>query len=136
MNDVLKTIEIGQTIGELKQKITHLQSELNQISNHGEPMPELINSANLLRQNEHLLKINKKNTELLFTYKQYSEELEKMISSVFEIQNELKEVLKSQSALIKTSRTKTKPKVKTKSKPKTKPKIKPKTKPKTRRKRK
>ena len=78
-------------------------------------MPELIESANLLRTNDHLLEINSKNAELVSTYKQYTEELEKMLDTVFAIQKDLKEILITQTSLISEQ------KPKKKSKPKKKP---------------
>jgi hypothetical protein len=71
-------------------------------------MPELITSANLLRSNEYLSKVTKKQSELLSAYDQYSKALEDMIAVVFDIQNDLKNILKEQSHLIsvkKYSRT-------------------------------
>lgn len=112
----MKSIGTGQTIGDLKQRITFIEKELKEISNHAEPMPELINSSNLLRQNEYLTKINEKNTALVLAYREYSSELQKMLSTVFEIQNDLKEVLKSQSTLIKSSRSKSNKKTRRKKK--------------------
>lgn len=108
MKSVLTTEKTKPSLSELRQRIRNLQNEINQVYSNIEPLPELINSANLLRQNEYLFKVNEKNSELVQIYSQYTKDLEKMVSSVFEIQNELKEVLKSQSTLIKTSRTKKK----------------------------
>ena len=50
--------------------------------------------------NEYLSKINDKQTELLLTYEEYSQVMEKLLTSVFEIQRDLKEILKEQSSLI------------------------------------
>jgi len=66
-------------------------------------IPEMIDSANLLRSNEYLLKLNKKKTDLLDVYAQYSKALEELLSTVFDIQKDLKEILKEQSALISNS---------------------------------
>ena len=63
-------------------------------------MPELITSANLLRSNEHLTKISEKQSELISAYGLYSKALEDMIAVVFDIQNDLKNLLKEQSKLI------------------------------------
>ncbi len=87
----------------------------------GEPVseiPELISSANLIRSNEYLSKANEKKTELLSVYAQYSAALEKLLTTVFDIQNDLKEILKHQSSMIsqtkKRSKTKTKSRITTK----------------------
>ena len=86
----------------------------------GEPvtdMPEMIESSNLLRSNEYLSKTNEKKSELLVVYSQYSTALEELLASVFDIQKDLKDILKEQSSLIADSRKKTsKPKTKSKKK--------------------
>lgn len=63
-------------------------------------MPELITSANLLRSNEYLTKVSEKQSELLSAYGKYSKALEDMLVAVFDIQNDLKNLLKEQSNLI------------------------------------
>ena len=106
----------GETIYNLRKKIQQIQSDLDQLGEPASVMPELITSANLLRSNEYLLKTNEKKTELLCVYSQYSKALEELLSTVFEIQNDLKEIVKEQSSLItfaqkKQSKSKTKSKV-------------------------
>ena len=108
----------------LKKQIDQIESELNAFVDLPAPLPELVTSANLLRLNEFLMKSDNKKTDLISAYSKYSKTMEVLLLSVFEIQNELKDILKEQSSLISS-----KPKPKTKTKPK--PKIKPKTKPKT-----
>ena len=90
----------GEMIYSIRKKIQDLQSELVTLDQSVHDVPELISSANLLRSNEHLSKINEKKTELISYYVQYSEYLENMLSTVFEIQNDLKNILKEQSAII------------------------------------
>lgn len=68
-------------------------------------MPELINSANLLRSNEYLAKVSEKQSELLSVYDQYSKALENMIEMVFDIQNDLKNILREQSNLISNQKS-------------------------------
>lgn len=86
----------------------------------GEPvtdLPEMIESSNLLRSNEYLSKANDKKSELLVAYQQYSTALEELLSSVFDIQKDLKDILKEQSSLISDSPKRTsKPKTKSKKK--------------------
>jgi len=98
--DRLTETGAGQVIYDLRKKIQNITFELKNINNQSREFPELIKSANLLRANEHLLEVNSKQTELLLTYKKYSSELEQMLSTVFEIQKDLKEILKTQSSLI------------------------------------
>ena len=115
----------GEIIYELRRKIQQIQSDLNQLGEPVSDLPELIVSANLLRSNEYLSKTNEKKTELLSYYLQYSNALEELLSSVFDIQHDLKEILKEQSVLISPptkkqsngiSKTKSKTKSKTNSK--------------------
>jgi uncharacterized coiled-coil DUF342 family protein len=93
-------IGAGKTIYHLKNQIDEIRNELNQLT---EPLPniqELITSTNLLRTNEHLSKINDKQNELLSIYLQHSSAMEELLTMVFEIQTDLKEILKEQSSLI------------------------------------
>lgn len=91
---------MGEIIYELRKTIQVIQIELDELGGPTSDMPELITSANLLRSNEHLLKVSKKQSELLSAYGQYSEALENMVNTVFDIQNDLKNLLKEQSKLI------------------------------------
>lgn len=93
-------IGMGELIYSLRKKIQTVQSELDVLEEPTKEIPELISSANLLRENEHLKKLNEKKSELLLIYEQYSNSLEDMLSTVFEIQNDLKNILKEQSELI------------------------------------
>lgn len=104
-------------IYDLRKKIQELQSEIKALGEPSNELPELISSANLLRSNEYLSKSDKKKSELLLIYGQYSKYLEDMLSTVFDIQNDLKNILKEQSILLsKTQKStiKTKPKTKRK----------------------
>ncbi len=98
---------------DLRKKIQHIQADLEQLGEPVSEIPELITSANLLRSNEYLSKVNDKKTDLLSAYVQYSTTLEKLLSTVFDIQNDLKEILKHQPSMI--SRRKKRSKIKTKS---------------------
>jgi predicted nucleic acid-binding Zn-ribbon protein len=110
---VLTKIESGNLIFDLRKKIQEIRADLNQLGEPVSEIPELITSANLLRSNEYLSKANEKKTELLSAYAQYSNALEKLLSTVFDIQNDLKEILTQQSSMI--SRTRKRSKTKTKS---------------------
>ena len=109
MNSIMGKIGIGPVINQMKQQIKQIQAELAEL---GEPetIPEMIQSTNIIRINEHLSKINQKKSELLVAYDGYSKQLEELLSYVFEIQNELKEILKDQSNLISTKSKKSKKK--------------------------
>ena len=94
----------------MKQKIDHIERELKTFVDSPESMPELIDSSNLLRKNEFLVSTDQKKTELLSLYSTYTKSMELLLTSLFEIQNELKTVLQEQSSLILPSKPKSKPK--------------------------
>ena len=96
----MSKIGVGETIYEFSKKIQDIKSELDELGGPTLDMPELITSANLLRSNEYLTKVSKKQSELLSAYGQYSKVLEDMITVVFDIQNDLKNILREQSNLI------------------------------------
>jgi len=98
---------VGKTIYHLRKKIDEIQEELNQLGESGQDFQEIINSTNLIRTNEHLSKINNKQNELIKTYMQHSTVMEELLRSVFEIQIQLKEILKEQSSLISGQKPKT-----------------------------
>jgi len=100
----LTTIGSEELIYDLRKKIQQIQVDLNQLGDPVSEIPELISSANLLRANEYLSKANEKKTELLIIYAQYSTALEKLLSSVFDIQNDLKDILKHPSMISKTKK--------------------------------
>jgi len=113
----LTNIGAGEIIYDLRKKIQEIQLSLEQLGESVTDMPEMIQSANLLRSNEYLSKVNEKKSELLIAYAQYSTALEELLSSVFDIQKDLKEILKQQSSLISDSPKKmSKPKTKSKKK--------------------
>jgi len=126
---MLTEIQVSNNMYYLKKQIDQIESELNAFVDLPVSLPELITSANLLRLNEFLMKSDNKKTDLISAYSKYSKTMEVLLLSVFEIQNELKDILKEQSSLI-SSKPKPKTKTKTKPKPKPKPKTKPKPKPK------
>ena len=104
-------IKISNNIYELKKEIQQLQSELSELGDPVSNIPEMISSSNLLRTNEYLLKSDQKKTNLISIYNKYSTSLELLLSSVFEIQIQLKDILKEQSLMI-DSKPKSKPKSK------------------------
>ena len=108
----MTNIGAGEIIYDLRKKIQEIQFDLEQLGEPAKNIPEMIESANLLRSNESLSKSNEKKTELIKTYGQYSIALEELLSTVFDIQKDLKEILKEQSALIPNSSKKSKSKKK------------------------
>ena len=101
----MSKIGVGETIYEFSKKIQNIKSELDELGGPTSDMPELITSANLLRSNEYLAKVSKKQSELLSAYDQYSKVLEDMITVVFDIQNDLKNILREQSNLISNKKS-------------------------------
>ena len=89
-------------IDDLRKKIQQIKGDLDELGEPVSEIPELITSANLLRSNEYLSKVNEKKTQLLAAYEQYSITMEKLLSSVFD----LKEILKKQSSMIFSKRKK------------------------------
>ena len=110
----MANIDAGDVIYDLRKKIQQIRYDLNELEDVPE-IPELITSTNALRHNEYLSSVNTKKTDLLDAYVQYSEALEKLLSSVFEIQNDLKDIVKEQSSLITSQTKKTHGKTKPKS---------------------
>ena len=99
-------IGVGEEIYQLRKKIQELTSEINALGNTPKEKPELIENTNLLRINQHLSEVNKKQTALVTAYDEYSKALEKMLSTVFDIQNDLKNLLREQTKLISKSSSK------------------------------
>ena len=99
----MTNIGAGEIIYDLRKNIQEIQFDLEQLGEPAKNIPEMIESANLLRSNEYLLKSNEKKTELIDAYGKYSKALEELLSTVFDIQKDLKEILKEQSALISNS---------------------------------
>ena len=122
---MLTEIKISTNIYDLQKEIQQLQSELDDLGDPTVRIPELIENSNLIRLNEYLIKSDQKKTNLISIYEQYSKSMGVLLSSVFEIQAQLKEILHEQSSLIE-SKPKPKPKPKSKSKSKSKSKPKPK----------
>ena len=105
-------IGAGERIYSLRKRIQEIKSELDAMGEPVYDIPELISSANLLRSNEYLSKSNQKKSELVIVYEQYCRHLEEFLSLIFEIQHDLKNILKEQSTLISSSDSVSKPKSK------------------------
>ena len=101
----MSKIGVGAIIYEFSKKIQNIKLELDELGGPTSDMPELITSTNLLRSNEHLSKVSEKQSELLSAYGQYSKVLEDMITVVFDIQNDLKSILREQSNLISNTKS-------------------------------
>ena len=108
---VMEDTQISNNIYHLKKEIEKLDSDLSKLGDPVSDIPEMISSSNLLRTNEYLSKSDQTKTRLISAYVQYSASLEVLLSSVFEIQIQLKDILKEQSLMIE-SKPKSKPKSK------------------------
>jgi len=97
----LKTSGLGSVLTELKNQINQIKKDISEINKSFSPMPEMIESTNILRENEFLKKMDGKKTELIDSYEHYSNQIEDILSSVFDIQNELKKIIEIQSQLMK-----------------------------------
>ena len=108
--------EIGKKISELQKKIVLAKKELSEINILEQPLPEFINTTNMLRLNEYLQKSNEKKSQLLIAYEEYTNELENLVSNIAQIKGSIHN-LKS------NFKTHKKIKKKVKSKPKRRKKI-------------
>ena len=97
-------------INELQNKIIQIKTELTEINKDEKPLPEFIDTTNMLRSNEYLKKANEVKSKLLIAYEEYTDKLENLVISISEIKGNITN-LKSR---IK-SRKKPKKKVKKKS---------------------
>lgn len=109
---VIEMLEIGKKISELQKKIVLTKKELSEINVLEQPLPEFINTTNLLRSNEYLQKSNEKKSQLLIAYEEYTNELENLVSNISQIKGSIHN-LKSRFI----TRKKIKKKVKSKTKP-------------------
>jgi len=112
----LTELGVGEIIYDLRKQIQKITSELEILENDSKNIPELISSTNLLRSNDHLVEINHKKSKLIASYFLYSNQLEQMLATVFDIQKDLKDILKIQSSFLskRDSVTKAKPKKRSK----------------------
>jgi len=94
-------------LSELQKRIEKTKQELEHIKQHEKPMPEFINTTNVIRSNEYLLKEIQTHAKLISVYEKYSQELEKMVLSTSVIKSKIKQ-LKSRINTRKKSKTKTK----------------------------
>ncbi len=101
----MKTSGLGSVLTELKNQINQIKKDISEIDKSFSPMPEMIESTNILRENEFLKKMDGKKTELIDSYEHYSNQIEDILSSVFDIQNELKKIIEIQSQLMKPKKS-------------------------------
>jgi hypothetical protein len=73
----------------LQKKIMQAKKELTEINILEQPLPEFINTTNMLRTNEYLHKANEKKSQLLTAYEEYVYELERLVSNISQIKGNL-----------------------------------------------
>ena len=76
-------------INELQNKIIHIKTELSEINKEEKPLPEFIDTTNILRSNEYLKKSNEEKSKLLIAYEEYTNELENLVSLVSKIKGDI-----------------------------------------------
>lgn len=81
----MEMLSIGQKVSELQKKIILAKKELSEINSLEKPLPEFINTTNILRSNEYLQKSNEKKSQLLNAYEEYTKELENLVSNIAQI---------------------------------------------------
>ena len=86
---VIEMSAIGKKISELQKKIVLAKNELSEINILEQPLPEFINTTNLLRSNEYLQKSNEKKSQLLIAYEEYANELENLVSNIANIKGSI-----------------------------------------------
>ena len=102
---------IGNKLDSLQKKITQAKKELSELNILEQPLPEFINTTNMLRTNEYLQKENEKKSQLLIAYEEYAKELESLVSNIVQIKGNLNDL---RSRLTPRKQTKNKPRRKTK----------------------
>jgi len=76
-------------INELQNQIIQIKTELSEINKDEKPLPEFIDTTNMLRSNEYLIKSNDEKSKLLIAYEEYTDELENLITSISKIKGNI-----------------------------------------------
>ncbi len=93
-------IGLGNNLNELKARIKKAIGALAQIGPLEQPMPEMINTTNILRANEHLTKTDQAKTNLISAYEEYTKQLEDLAMSLLSIQSDLKDIVATEASLL------------------------------------
>ncbi len=97
---------LGNNLNELKIRIKKAREELAEMGLPEQPLPEMINTTNILRANEYLTKTDQGKTYLISAYEEYTKQLEDLATSLLSIQSDLKEIMKTKASMIKKTRRK------------------------------
>ena len=95
-------IGFGNNLNDLKSRIQQLHRDIEELGDPIKPLEQMTDNANILRENEYLSKANARRIELVSAYLNYTKQLEQMVSSLFSIQSELKEIIKTEVSLIES----------------------------------
>lgn len=76
-------------INELQNQIIQIKTELSEINKDEKPLPEFIDTTNMLRSNEYLKKSNEEKSKLLIAYEEYTDELENLVTSISKIKGNI-----------------------------------------------
>jgi hypothetical protein len=98
---------LGSNLNELKIRIKKAKEELERMGTTEQPLPEMINTTNILRANEYLTKTDQSKTNLIFAYEEYTKQLEDLAVSLLSIQSDLRDIVKTEASMMeKTARRK------------------------------
>ncbi len=76
-------------INELQNKNIQIKTELSEINKDEKPLPEFIDTTNMLRSNEYLKKANETKSKLLIAYEEYTDKLENLVTSISQIKGNI-----------------------------------------------
>ena len=77
---------------DIQNQIENTKKELEEIKKLEKPLPEFINSTNVLRSNEYYTKEIEKQSELLTHYETYSKGLENLVLSAINLRTKISEL--------------------------------------------
>ena len=97
---------LGNNLNALKIRIKKAKEELAKIDSPEQPLPEMINTTNILRENEHLTKSDHAKANLISAYEDYTKQLEELAVSLLSIQSDLKDIVETEASIIKNTRKK------------------------------
>ncbi|MEO9309101.1 MAG: hypothetical protein ABI337_02275 [Nitrososphaera sp.] len=99
-------VGLGGALAELKLRVQKAHEDLAQLGSPAPPLPEMINTTNIIRINEYLTKSNEGKTRLISAYEDYTKKLEEIVASLLSIQADLKDIVKTEASLIANARKK------------------------------
>ncbi|MEM4378135.1 MAG: hypothetical protein QXX85_04020 [Candidatus Nitrosotenuis sp.] len=96
-------VGLGGNLAELKLRVQKAQEDLAQLGSPSPPLPEMIDTTNIIRINEYLAKSNEGKSRLISAYEDYAKKLEEIVASLLSIQADLKDIVKAEASLIAKS---------------------------------